>query len=61
MKYIQGTSCSVSLLDDAEDCEEFIDNSDCNLEIYHGRIFKDKKMVAITQKAYQRLFLDVYP
>lgn len=61
MKYIQGTSCTVSLLEDGEDCEEFINNSDSDIEIYHGRIFKDKKMIAITEKAYQSLFLDVYP
>lgn len=60
MRILSGTK-DLALLESAEDCEAFIDSSECSVTIYHGRVYRDGVTVAITIKAYQKLFADIYP
>lgn len=60
MRILSGTK-DITLLESVSDCESFLDGCDRSVHVHHGKIYENGTMIAITIKAYQRLFLDIYP
>ena len=60
MKILSGTR-DITLLESVADCEEFINDCDRSITVHNGRIYENGTMIAITIRAYQKLFVDIYP
>lgn len=60
MKNLSGTR-DIALLENVADCEAFINDCDRSITVRHGRIYENGTMIAITIRAYQKLFVDIYP
>lgn len=60
MRVLTGTR-DITLLESSADCEAFIDGCDRSIHIHHGRVYESGIMIAITIRAYQKLFADIYP
>lgn len=60
MRVLTGTR-DITLLENSADCEAFIDGCDRSIHIHHGRVYENDIMIAITIRAYIKLFADIYP
>lgn len=60
MRVLTG-SRDITLLESTADCEAFIDGCDRHVHIYHGCVYENGVIIAITIRAYQKLYADIYP
>lgn len=60
MRILSGMK-DIALLESTEDCEAFINGCYHNIQIHHGCIYESGVIIAITTRAYQKLYADIYP
>ena len=60
MKTLHGLN-DVTLLESPDEFETFIDTLSFEVRIRSGKIYRGNCLIALTLKAYQRLYLDIYP
>lgn len=51
----------IILFENADELESYVDMAEIVLTVSKGRVYHGGSLVGITKKAYQRLFLDIYP
>lgn len=60
MKTLHGLN-EVTLLESSDEFMTFLDTLSFEVRIHAGKIYHGDCLIALTLKAYQRLYLDIYP
>lgn len=60
MKTLHGLN-DVTLLERSEEFTVFLDTISFEVRVRAGKIYHGNRLIAMTLKAYQRMYLDTYP